>query len=89
MGRDIASTSWIAVLKPSASNVGVLFIDDMLDVLAKFLDLICHKNAGDTGAYGQDFELAVLRVLHLLELNVQQSFAIAYLKGSVWYSVAI
>lgn len=47
----------------SASYVLILLIDDMLDVLAVLLDLICHQDAGYTSANGQDLEFPILRAV--------------------------
>ena len=67
MRGNVASTTRVTILQPGSSNVGVFLVDDMFDVLAEFLDLVRHQDAGDAGAYGQDFELAVLRILSMSE----------------------
>jgi len=62
MAGDITSAAWVSVLQPGTANVIVLLIDDMLDVLALFLDPICHKNSTDTSAYAENLDLPVLGV---------------------------
>lgn len=44
------------------SYVFILFVYDVLDIAAVFLDLVCHQYAFDPTADCQNAQLAVLRV---------------------------
>lgn len=59
----IASTTRVAILKPSSSNVSILVVYNMLHVLEILLEVVGVENALYTGANSDDTETAVLRVV--------------------------
>jgi hypothetical protein len=53
----------VSVLQPSPSQICILLIDNVLDVLRIFLNLVCHLNARQTSSDGQHLQLPRGRVL--------------------------
>jgi hypothetical protein len=53
----------IAIFEPSTTNVRVLLIDDMLDVLKILLDVVCIHDPGNSTANRQDTDFARVRTM--------------------------
>jgi hypothetical protein len=49
--------TWTSVVNPCATNIGILLVNDVPDILAMLLDLVGHHYVPDAGADGEDFEL--------------------------------
>lgn len=61
MTWNVAGTAWVTILEPSSSDVRVLLVDDMLNILALLHDLICHHDTTDTGANGEHLDSSCMR----------------------------
>jgi len=63
MTGNVTCTTRVLILQPSTTNVAVLLIDDMFDILARLLDMVGHQDTRHARANSQDFELAIGRIL--------------------------
>lgn len=63
MARNITSGTRVAILEPSSTNVLVLLVDHMFDIRTVLLDAICHEDASNTSADGQNPEFAVAGII--------------------------
>ena len=63
VARTYSTLTGIPVLKPSATNLFVLFVDDMLDILHALLDVIGVHDACDTSTDRENFDLSCVRAV--------------------------
>jgi hypothetical protein len=47
MARNVASAARVSVLEPCTTDICVLFVDDVLDVLEMLLNMVCIHDSCD------------------------------------------
>ena len=83
-------------LQPGASNVAVLLVDDMIDVLAVSLDQVCHQDATQTSSNGNNSDLSVVCRIQdsvgndIARLFVSMSYSVAKLSSrAIWIDLGV
>lgn len=84
MARDITTAAWISILQPSAAYIFVLLVHNKIDVLALFLDHICHHYTAEACTDAENLDIPLAAVKHSLLVNLIGTGALVHNGWCFW-----